>query len=79
MYSKYVSLKPEMEVWVLKEKRFVRANDIVEDLDVSIPFAYKIIRELNAELRAKGYMTVAGRVSKQFYEEKFYGVAQEEK
>ena len=63
----------------MKEKRFVRANDIVEDLDVSIPFAYKIIRELNAELRAKGYMTVAGRVSKQFYEEKFYGVAQEEK
>jgi Mn-dependent DtxR family transcriptional regulator len=54
---------------------FVRADDIAEDLDVSRPYAYKLIRELNAELQAKGYMTVAGRVSRQFYEEKFYGIA----
>jgi hypothetical protein len=53
---------------------FVRANEIAEDLDVSVPYAYKLIRELNAELNAKGFMTVAGRVSRQFYEEKFYGV-----
>lgn len=58
----------------MKEKMFVRANDIVQDLGVSIPYAYKLIRELNAELKAKGYMTVSGRVSRQFYEEKFYGI-----
>jgi hypothetical protein len=59
---------------IVKEKMFVRANDIVQDLGVSIPYAYKLIRELNAELKAKGYMTVSGRVSRQFYEEKFYGI-----
>jgi hypothetical protein len=53
---------------------FVRADDIAQDLDVSIPYAYKLIRELNAELKARGFMTVTGRVSRQFYEEKFYGV-----
>lgn len=56
---------------------FVRANDIAQDLDVSIPYAYKLIREMNAELQAKGYMTVSGRVSRQFYEEKFYGIARQ--
>jgi hypothetical protein len=53
---------------------FVRADDIAQDLDVSLPYAYKLIREMNAELKAKGFMTVSGRVSRQFYEEKFYGV-----
>jgi len=53
---------------------FVRANEIAQDLDVSLPYAYKLIREMNTELKAKGYMTVAGRISRQFYEEKFYGV-----
>jgi hypothetical protein len=59
---------------VLSAKTFIRADDIAEDLDVSIPYAYKLIRQMNAELKAKGFMTVAGRVSRQFYEEKFYGV-----
>jgi hypothetical protein len=54
---------------------FVRADDIAQDLDVSVPYAYKLIRAMNAELKAKGFMTVTGRVSRQFYEEKFYGIA----
>lgn len=37
--------------------------------------AFAIIRELNEELSAKGFITVAGRVSRKFFEEKFYGVA----
>jgi hypothetical protein len=53
---------------------FVRADDIAQDLDVSVAHAYRLIREMNAELKAKGFMTVAGRVSRQFYEEKFYGI-----
>lgn len=61
----------------MEDKMFVRANDIAQDLDVSIPYAYKLIREMNAELQAKGYMTVSGRVSRQFYEEKFYGIARQ--
>lgn len=59
----------------MKTTMFVRANDIAQDLDVSIPYAYKLIREMNVELKSKGYMTVAGRISRQFYEEKFYGIA----
>ena len=58
-------------------KMFVTVNDITSDLGISKPFAYKLIREMNNELRAKGFMTVAGRVSRKYYEEKFYGVSKE--
>jgi hypothetical protein len=77
MDNRYVSLLVGEGGIKLDDKMFVRADDIAKDLDVSTPFAYRLIREMNAELRAKGYMTVAGRVSRQFYEEKFYGVVRE--
>ena len=51
-------------------KSFIRADEIAEELRVSVPYAYKIIRTLNAELREMGYMTVAGRVSKKYFMEK---------
>ena len=40
------------------------------------PFAYKLVRQMNEELEAKGFITIAGRVSRKYYEEKFYGMAQ---
>ncbi len=57
----------------MKEKMFVKAKEIADDLGVSKPFAYKLVREMNEELRAKGFITISGRVSKQYYEERFYG------
>ena len=38
------------------------------------PHAYKVIHKLNAELRDKGYLTISGRVNRNFFMEKFcYG------
>ncbi len=34
---------------------------------------YRIIRRLNDELKEKGFITVAGRVSKKYYLERTYG------
>jgi len=31
---------------------------------------------MNDELEVKGYITIAGRVSREFYKEKFYGLKQ---
>ena len=42
-------------------------------MGVSESKAYKIIRQLNAELQAAGYLTVAGRVSRKYFEERIYG------
>lgn len=54
---------------------FINAQEVAELLGISKSKAYTIVRELNEELSAKGFIIVAGRVSRKFFEEKFYGVA----
>ncbi len=49
------------------------AEDISEELGVSKGYAYKIIKELNQELKAAGFIVVSGRVPRAFWETKFYG------
>lgn len=56
----------------MENKRFLRAEDVAEYMDISIAMAYRLIRELNNELAAKGYITVSGRVSRAYFEEKIY-------
>ena len=55
------------------ENRFIRADDVAQELNVSKPYAYKIIRKLNEELKAKGFITIAGRVNRQYFYERLYG------
>ena len=56
----------------MEEKRFLNASDISMLMDVSMSKAYKIIKELNNELRKSGYIVVSGRVSKVYFEQKVY-------
>ena len=53
-------------------KTMLCVQDISERLGISISMSYRIIRELNAELKKKGYLTIAGRVSRAYFEEKIY-------
>ena len=55
------------------ENKFIRADDVAQELGVSKPYAYKIIRQLNDELKAKGFITIAGRVNRQYFNERIYG------
>ena len=59
------------------ENRFIRADDVAQELNVSKPYAYKLIRKLNEELNAKGFITIAGRVNRQYFYERLYGVGKE--
>ena len=53
---------------------FMKASDIAEELGISMPYAYKIIRNLNEQLAKQGYITISGRVSKQYFKERLcYG------
>ena len=61
----------------LKNDLFVTAGEVAQELGVSKPFAYKLVRQMNEELEAKGFITIAERVSKKYYKEKFYGMTQE--
>ena len=51
---------------------FIRANEVAAKLGVSKPYAYKLIQKMNNELKAKGFLTVSGRVSRQYYHERIY-------
>lgn len=53
---------------------FITATEMAEILGISKPYAYKIIKQMNEELEAKGFITIPGRVSKKYFEEKCYGV-----
>ena len=61
------------------ENRFIRADDVALELNVSMPYAYKLIRKLNEELKAKGFITIAGRVNRQYFYERLYGAGKENK
>lgn len=63
------------EVTAMEQSIFISAQEVAEMLGISKSKAYRIVRELNEELEAKGFITVAGRVSRKFFEEKFYGAA----
>lgn len=53
---------------------FITAAEMAEILGISKPYAYKIIKQMNEELEANGFITISGKVSKKYFEEKFYGV-----
>ena len=55
----------------MTEHNFMRVEDVAQELGVSKSYAYKIVQKLNAELKAKGYLTISGRVNRKFFMEKF--------
>lgn len=57
----------------MEEKKFIRVEEVAKELDISVSHAYKIMRQLNQELEAKGFITIAGRVNRQYFNERLYG------
>lgn len=60
----------------MSKELFVKAEEMAEALGISKPYAYKLMREMNAELKQKEFFTIPGRVSRRYFEEKFYGLSE---
>ena len=56
----------------MEENPFMTAEDVAKALHVSKSFAYKIIQQFNRELESKGFFTLAGRVNRQYFQERMY-------
>lgn len=56
---------------------YYSALDIKKMLGVSRGKAYQIVKNLNEELGKKGYIVIAGKIPKQFFNEHFYGLSQQ--
>lgn len=54
----------------MEKKNFMTVEEVAQKLNVSKAYAYKMVRELNAELRKLGYLTVVGRMNTSFFREK---------
>lgn len=57
--------------------KFIRADDVAKELDISKAYAYKLIQQMNRELREQGYLTIAGWINRQYFAKRFYGVSEE--
>ena len=51
---------------------FMRAEEVAKELGISKSFAYKLIRQLNQELKAKGFLTISGRINRDYFQERLY-------
>jgi hypothetical protein len=54
------------------EVKFLNAKDVSTILQISESSAYRIIRQLNDELKKQGKIIIPGKVSKRYFEEKIY-------
>lgn len=50
------------------------AKDLKELLGVSESKAYQYIRQMNAELQEKGFLTIKGKIPAAYVRERFFGV-----
>lgn len=57
---------------MLKKGGFYTVQDVMNILGVKQSKAYKEIRKLNNELKADGYITIAGKVPTKKFNERFY-------
>lgn len=53
---------------------FIHADEVAVALGVSKAYAYKVVRDLNKELKEKGFITIAGKVNRIYFEERIYGL-----
>ncbi len=58
---------------------FLKAEEVAEMLGVSKSYAYKVVKQLNDELKAKGFLTISGRVNKTYFMERVYTAPAERK
>ena len=58
---------------------FMTVAEVAETLEISKSHAYKIVHRLNQELKDKGFITIAGRINRWYFNEKVcYGGSEKE-
>ena len=50
----------------------MRADDVAKELGISRSYAYKLIRQHNQELKERGFLTIAGRINRDYLKERLY-------
>jgi predicted transcriptional regulator len=54
----------------MENKTFMTVDEVAKEMSVSKSYAYKVVKQLNQELKQLGYLTVAGRVNTNYFHKK---------
>lgn len=54
----------------MDNKIFLNVEEVAKEMGVSKSYAYKVVKQLNQDLKKQGYLTVAGRVNAQYFHKK---------
>ncbi len=54
----------------MSEPLFITAEEAAKEMCISKGHAYKILQQLNDELRKKGFITIAGKVNRKYFMER---------
>ncbi len=60
------------------DNKFIRVDEVAQELSISKPYAYKLIKKLNDELKEQGFITIAGRVQPPVFPRRFYGAGEKQ-
>lgn len=52
---------------------YVTAAELAEIMGISNGHAYKLIREMNTELKKQGFLTISGKLPRAYLEKCLYG------
>ena len=59
--------------------KFINAQEVADEIGVSKSYAYKIIQQLNKELKEKDILTISGKVNRKYFMERTcYGTDRKE-
>ena len=64
-------LSEKKEGMPLTNNTFMRVEEVAQVLGVSVSYAYKIIQKLNAEMKEMDYLTISGRINRNYFMERF--------
>ncbi len=56
----------------MASKLFISAKEVAKELEVSDSYAYRLIRQLNAELEQKGFVVVKGKIAQSVHDCQFF-------
>ena len=57
-----------------EDKIYINAIELSEMLDISLGYAYKIIRRMNSELEKQGFLVIAGKLPRKYFEQHWFGM-----
>ena len=55
-----------------EQSYFYTANELSSILGVSLSYSYRLISDMNSQLKEMGFITISGRIPKAYFNERFY-------